>query len=126
MSRPLRIEYPRAIYHVMCRGNAGQRIFHDPETAYRRYVEPGLTAPPRIPFSMPFRMAAGQFGLRREGSGQVGKDDITMDTGGCAFRSRFGQNSTAVAARYGVDPQTFLNRRAKSISQTSPHGCHAN
>lgn len=31
MARPLRIEYPGAIYHVMSRGNARQRIFHDAE-----------------------------------------------------------------------------------------------
>ena len=27
MSRPLRLEYPGALYHVTCRGNAGNRIF---------------------------------------------------------------------------------------------------
>ena len=31
MARPLRIEYPGAIYHVMSRGNARQRIFRDDE-----------------------------------------------------------------------------------------------
>ena len=30
MSRPLRIEYPGAWYHVMNRGAARQRIFHAP------------------------------------------------------------------------------------------------
>ena len=29
MSRPLRVEYPGAIYHVMCSGNARQQIFHN-------------------------------------------------------------------------------------------------
>ncbi len=29
MSRPLRVEYPGAIYHVMCSGNARQRIIHN-------------------------------------------------------------------------------------------------
>jgi len=29
MARPLRIEFPGAIYHVMSRGNARRRIFHD-------------------------------------------------------------------------------------------------
>ena len=38
MSRPLRLEYPGAIYHVMCRGNARQQIFHD-ETDYQRLVD---------------------------------------------------------------------------------------
>ena len=28
MARPLRIEYPYAIYHVMSRGNGRQTIFH--------------------------------------------------------------------------------------------------
>ncbi len=29
MSRPLRIEYPNAWYHVMNRGRRGENIFHD-------------------------------------------------------------------------------------------------
>ena len=29
MARPLRVEYPGALYHVMSRGNAYQNIFHD-------------------------------------------------------------------------------------------------
>ncbi|HEV2435612.1 MAG TPA: transposase [Verrucomicrobiae bacterium] len=29
MARPLRIQYPGAVYHVMARGNHGQRIFQD-------------------------------------------------------------------------------------------------
>src|SRR5437867_7944536 len=29
MARPLRIEYAGAVYHVMARGNQGQRIFAD-------------------------------------------------------------------------------------------------
>jgi putative transposase len=40
MARPLRIEYPNAIYHVMARGNARQRIFHNEED-YER-VRDGL------------------------------------------------------------------------------------
>ena len=28
MARPLRIEFPDAIYHVMARGNARQALFH--------------------------------------------------------------------------------------------------
>jgi putative transposase len=31
MARPLRIEYPGAVYHVTSRGNAGQAIFRDDE-----------------------------------------------------------------------------------------------
>jgi putative transposase len=38
MSRPLRVEHPGAIYHVMCRGNARQRIFHD-EADHQRLVD---------------------------------------------------------------------------------------
>ena len=37
MARPLRIEYPNAIYHVMARGNGKQTIFHI-EDDYRRMV----------------------------------------------------------------------------------------
>ena len=29
MSRPLRIEYPNAVYHITCRGNERQIIFKD-------------------------------------------------------------------------------------------------
>ncbi len=29
MSRPLRLEFPGAVYHVTARGNAGQAIFAD-------------------------------------------------------------------------------------------------
>jgi len=29
MSRPLRLAYPGAFYHVTCRGNAQQRIVRD-------------------------------------------------------------------------------------------------
>ena len=35
MARPLRIEFPDAIYHVMSRGNGRQRIFYD-ESDYQR------------------------------------------------------------------------------------------
>ena len=38
MSRPLRVEYPGAIYHIMCRGNARQRIFHD-EADHQRVID---------------------------------------------------------------------------------------
>ncbi len=38
MSRPLRVEYAGAIYHVMCRGNARQRIFRD-EADHQRLVD---------------------------------------------------------------------------------------
>ena len=33
MSRPLRIEYPGACYHVTARGNGGQALFTDVEDA---------------------------------------------------------------------------------------------
>ncbi len=29
MARPVRIEYPGAVYHVICRGNNRQAIFRD-------------------------------------------------------------------------------------------------
>jgi REP element-mobilizing transposase RayT len=37
MSRPLRVEYHGAIYHLMCRGNGRQRIFRD-EVDYQRLI----------------------------------------------------------------------------------------
>ncbi|MFI5455891.1 MAG: transposase [Isosphaerales bacterium] len=38
MSRLLRVEYPGAIHHVMCRGNARQRIFHD-DADHQRIID---------------------------------------------------------------------------------------
>ena len=35
MARPLRIEFPGAIYHVMSRGNARQTVFRD-DSDYQR------------------------------------------------------------------------------------------
>ena len=31
MARPIRIQYPGAVYHVMARGNQGKRVFDDDE-----------------------------------------------------------------------------------------------
>jgi putative transposase len=38
MARPIRIEYPGAVYHVICRGNNRQAIYRDDEDR-RRYLE---------------------------------------------------------------------------------------
>src|SRR6266850_2086759 len=38
MSRPLRIEYPGAVYHLICRGNNRQKIFQD-DLDRKRYLE---------------------------------------------------------------------------------------
>ena len=38
MARPIRIEYPGAVYHVICRGNNRQAIFRDDQDR-RRYLE---------------------------------------------------------------------------------------
>jgi putative transposase len=38
MARPLRVEYPGAIYHVMSRGNGRQRVFRD-ERDFQRLLE---------------------------------------------------------------------------------------
>ena len=38
MARPLRIEFPGAIYHTMSRGNGRQRIFRDAR-GYGRFLE---------------------------------------------------------------------------------------
>ena len=35
MARPLRIQFPGAYYHIMCRGNAKQQIFHSDEDRTR-------------------------------------------------------------------------------------------
>jgi hypothetical protein len=38
MSRPLRVEFSGALYHVMCRGNGLQQLFHD-DGDYQRLLE---------------------------------------------------------------------------------------
>ena len=38
MARPIRIEYPGAVYHVICRGNNRQAIYRDDQDR-RRYLE---------------------------------------------------------------------------------------
>ena len=38
MVRPIRIEYPGAVYHVICRGNNRQTVFRD-DADRRRYLE---------------------------------------------------------------------------------------
>ena len=38
MARPLRIEYPGAVYHVICRGNNRQAVFRD-DRDRTRYLE---------------------------------------------------------------------------------------
>lgn len=41
MARPLRVEYPGAFYHVISRGNGGERIFRI-ESDYTKMLERGL------------------------------------------------------------------------------------
>jgi hypothetical protein len=41
MSRPLRVEFSGAIYHVTCRGNGRQQIFHS-DGDYQRLLRAGL------------------------------------------------------------------------------------
>ena len=38
MARPLRIQYPGAIYHVMARGNGRQLLFHE-QADYQRMLD---------------------------------------------------------------------------------------
>jgi len=38
MARPIRIQYPGAVYHVMARGNHGQEIFQDDQDR-KRFLE---------------------------------------------------------------------------------------
>ncbi len=38
MARPLRIEYPGAVYHVMARGNQGRPLFKDDKDR-KRFLE---------------------------------------------------------------------------------------
>jgi putative transposase len=98
-------------------GDIGGR---DPETAYRRYVERGLTAPPENPF----RNAIQGWLL----GGMEFVDKIRARTGQARHHDQVPaarrlsaldlvKIQSAVAAHYGVDPQTFRKRRGDSISR---------
>ena len=98
-------------------GDVGGR---DPETAYRRYVERGLTEPPENPFrdathgwllgSLDFvekiRARVGQAGNQDEVPAARRLSAVDLAT-----------VQSAVAAHYGVDSRTFRNRGAASISR---------
>jgi hypothetical protein len=44
MARPIRIQYPGAVYHVMARGSHGQEIFQDDRDRQRFLETPGEAA----------------------------------------------------------------------------------
>ena len=58
MSRPLRVEFPGAIYHVMCRGNGRQQIFHD-DGDYQRLLDGLALTVNRYGWEMSIRSAHG-------------------------------------------------------------------
>jgi hypothetical protein len=98
-------------------GDVGGR---DPETAYRRYVERGLTAPPENPFrdaAQGWLLGSLDFVEKiRARVGQAGRHD------GVPAARRLSavdlvRVQSAVAARYWLDPRTFRNRRGESISR---------
>ena len=51
MARPLRIEFPGAIYHVMSRGNARRTIFHEPGD-YQRLIDGLATVVSRLEWDL--------------------------------------------------------------------------
>ena len=64
MSMALRVEYPGAIHHVMCRGNARRRIFHD-EADHQRLIDGLALTVSRFGWEMSRTLAelAPMFGL---------------------------------------------------------------
>jgi putative transposase len=103
--------------HAAWQGDVGG---HDPETAYRRYVERGLTEQPENPF----RDATGGWLLGsskfvaevRARIAQAGNHDQVAAVRQLSALDP-GMVQSAVAAHYGVDPRTFQNRGGESISR---------
>jgi len=98
-------------------GDVGGR---DPETAYRRYVERGLTAPPENPVrdaTQGWLPGSVDFVDKiRARVGQAGHHDQVPAARRLAAVDLVRVQS-AVAAHYRVDPQTFRNRGGESISR---------
>jgi putative transposase len=98
-------------------GDVGGR---DPETAYRRYVERGLTAPPENPFrdaAVGWLLGSSDFvEYIRARVGQAGHHD-ELPAARRLSAVDLVKIQSAVAAHYGVDPQAFRNRREKSVSR---------
>jgi hypothetical protein len=104
-----------------CRGGSRaswSRI--DPENAYRRYVERGLTEPPENPFRdaihgrLLVRLAF--FDKIRTSLDQAEPQE-NVPAARRLSAIDMGRVHSAVAAYYGVDPQSFRNLRARSISR---------
>ena len=108
------------ILRLHVRRLAGRNGRLDPETAYRRYVERGLTTPPENPF----REAAQGWLLGRRTS-SIGSGPKSVGSGHHDERPAARRLAavdlvriqSAVAVYYQVDPRTFRERRGKSISR---------
>jgi hypothetical protein len=98
-------------------GDGGGR---DPETAYRRYVERRLTASPENPFCDATQgWLPGSVDFVDKMRVRVGQARHHNEVPAARWLSAVDlvRVQSAVAAHYGVDPQTFRNRRGESISR---------
>jgi putative transposase len=93
---------------------------HDPEATYRRYVERGLAAPPENPFHDAIHgWLLGSLDFVDRIRAKIGNDEHRNE--GPASRRLSAIDlvkiQSAVAAHFGVDPQTFQNRGVESVSR---------
>jgi putative transposase len=98
-------------------GDVGGR---DPENAYRRYVERGLTQPPENPFRDAIHgWLLGSLAFVDKIRARAGQAESHEGVPAARRLSAIdlGKIHSAVAAHYGVDPQSFRNLRAESISR---------
>jgi hypothetical protein len=112
-----RLDSLRLFVYAAWQGDVGGR---DPETAYRRYVEQGLTAPPENPFRDAVQgWLLGSLDFVEKIRARVGRADRHDEVPAVRRLSALDlvRVQAAVAAHYGVDPQTFRNRRGESISR---------
>ena len=78
MARPIRIQYPGAVYHVMARGNHGQAVFGD-HADRRRFLETlgeacektGWRVHAYVLLGNPYHLAMGHFTRVSQAIGQV-------------------------------------------------------
>jgi putative transposase len=117
-SRRARVDWVAYDYvYAAWQGDMGGQ---DPETAYRRYVERGLATPPENPFrdaAFGWLLGSPDFVDKiRAKVGQAGRQDALPAARRLAAVDLVRVQS-AVAAHYGVDPQTFRNRHSQSVSR---------
>ncbi len=117
-SRRARVDWVAyGFVHAACQGDVGG---HDPEAAYRRFVERGLTEQPENPFrdaTHGWLLGSSNFVNEiRARIDQAGHHD-NVPAARRLSALDLAMIQSAVAAHYGVDPRTFRNRGVESISR---------